>query len=368
MVKYQEKQTRKAGRPAYGGSSAGSGGVSQIMTIEIQMESGIGKSYRVQCMDTQQNYDVSFQRDACPNSYQIQAKYLRECMDYISPRAEEFQVSFESSENGEGELGLLAYTREIVAEREILKQPLQTHLRLSLDQVDEYQVDANAEITVRLKELRTVVSFADALQRETALRCYFYKPGLPVMFELVNPTLPERVEMLFVFIATGYDGEETFEHEAAPARLTKRRRTARSTASLVDSFVLHNTEQPSISAEAQPHAQRAGTVATTITERSQSVGRRMPTDEDMEQPSVVWDSGPITAEPSNGTSSRPSVFRTVSQSLLAGEASDDEEMDQQLTQLADQVANRDQSQSANRADSVALGPTQGASQARGLFD
>jgi cell cycle checkpoint control protein RAD9A len=334
-------------------------------------------------MDTQQNYDVTFNRDACPNSYQVQAKYLRECLDYTSQRAEEFQVSF-----SEEELEIMVYTREIVADKEVLKQPLQTSMTMSLENIDEYQVDSGAGITVRLKELRTVVNFADALQRETALRCYFYKPGLPALFEVVNPTLPTKVEILFVFIASGYTGDDEVDKPTTEStRLTKRRRVARDSSSVVDSFVVHNDfNQPS--GERPPVAGavgRASTVATSLggPDTTQNAGQRStathkPTvDEDFNQPSVVWDNNMDRAS-ENGN--RQPVFRHVSQSLLAAESESDDEVDRQLTQIAEEVGHRSQrgdseelrpqkrNRRNNQNDVVALGPTQGASQARGLFD
>jgi hypothetical protein len=77
---------------------------------------------------------------------------------------------------------------------------------------------------------------------------------------------------------------------------------------------------------------------------------------------------------------RQPVFRHVSQSLLAAESESDDEVDRQLTQIAEEVGHRSQrgdseelrpqkrNRRNNQNDVVALGPTQGASQARGLFD
>lgn len=295
-------------------------GSSARLEITVVLKSGITKSYRIPTMELDQSYDFKIDHTQVSNHFTCEAKLLKLYMEHMSLRAEEFELKV-----GETSLEMASYTVGVSSETEILKHPLGTRIALGVEEFLSAKLEIGLAIIIRLKELRTLVSLADSFQNRTTLTCFFHKPEYPMLMEISGPMVPAGVALVYIFMTHGrYNDNLPIEADRP--------------------FLIREEGIADENKEDGNDSQAPSMVA---------VVPRVEVDLSGEDDSVRWDNSMQVDE-------IPQASRAANYNRNVDTMDEDEDLeddfDQQLASFADELEKR------------ALGPTQNASQARGLFD
>lgn len=179
--------------------------------IQVVVQSGIRKVYRLTCYDSdyEGTLDYPVYKENYPHKFEMQAKVFKKYIDSMSPQAEELSMSFK-----EDSLELNGFTEEVRWATELLKQPINTRIRLDYDQLDYLNLEDGMIITIRLKEFRHIASLADSMGAR--LLGWFKDPGMPMFFEILGGGMngPEDlVDIRTFFIASGEKKKSTTRHK-----------------------------------------------------------------------------------------------------------------------------------------------------------
>jgi hypothetical protein len=294
--------------------------------IHVYCRNGITKSHQVSCMDTQEVYQGQVDKMRCPYWMRCEARTIRQYMDHMALKAEVFQMTFNTDK-----VELFSFTEAVSSENEIIKRPLNTHIVVDVSQFDGINAVANMTIGFRLKEFRQFVALADSFQSHARIEGYFYGPGVPLLFEVAEDCLPPGVQIVFVFLTNGRELEST-EEQQEYIRFGRRNVPA------ADRLIV----TPEITAQ--------------------------PTHNKPDYESVSWDNRP----------------NTDTSSAYIYDEETDEEFEQELAKIGAQYAastdrrtrtgwaslddDLDQHGHSDSANGDGIGPTQNASQAKGIFD
>lgn len=295
--------------------------------VELTLHNGVSKIYKTPCIDSGQVFQGDIDKSSVVSWFKCDSKLFRSCLSHVSPRSEEVGLVFD-----ETNVTLTAFTRAIKSDKEILKQPLQTQISISLGQFDSLDMKIGTGVSFRHKEFAVVASLSDALANGngtngTGGSGVFYegfvsKPAHPILFDLTGPCIPDGVLLRFMFMTNAEDEDESYVEER---RITK----ASSRTSVTT--IKHVVGKASASLPEIPPVSQQPRIEST---------------EDLLPATVTWDDTQIPNE-ATGVIDVDSVTDD-----------EDEEFEKEFMALSQRLD----------MEAAAIGPTQGASQAKGLFD
>lgn len=193
------------------------GGESRV-EIQIICQSGIRKTYRLTCFDTdyEGTLDYPVHKENYPHKFEMQAKLFKKYIDSMSPQAEELSIAFK-----ENCLELYGFTEEVRWVTEILKQPINTKIRLDYEQLGYLNLEDGITIRIRLKEFRYIVNLADSMGAK--LLGWYKEPGMPMFFEIVGGDVngaEELGDLRAFFMASGEKKKDTERHRHYKERVS----------------------------------------------------------------------------------------------------------------------------------------------------
>lgn len=296
--------------------------------VELTLHNGVSKIYKTPCIDSGQIFHGEIDKSSVVSWFKCDSKLFRSCLNHVSPRSEEVGLVFD-----ETNVTLTAFTRAIKSDKEILKQPLQTQISISLGQFDSFDMKIGTGVSFRHKEFAVVASLTDALSSNAngtnaaAGVGVFYegfisKPAHPIIFDITGPCISEGVLLRFMFMTNAEDEDDSYIEE---------RRTVKASSRTSVATIKHVFGK---TINVLPEAPRI------------SPQPRYENTEDPLPATVTWDDTQIPNETS-GVIDVDSVTDD-----------EDEEFEKEFMALSQRLD----------MEAAAIGPTQGASQAKGLFD
>jgi cell cycle checkpoint control protein RAD9A len=263
-------------------------------------------------MNTQEVFHAGMDKSLSQNVIRCQARMFKQYLEHMSAKAEEFSFTFK-----EDHVQLCSFTTGVHYDQEILRHPLQTTVAMNRDEFECIRVSLGANISVRMKELRTFISMADSMGPTTTIEANFYRPGWPLMFEILGQ---KDGGLTFLFTTSVNASMD----DAEPGRGQ-------------DGTSLKMTKNVSLLQQAERTAQDA----------TQYEG------DDNQVPTVTWNGGNENAEHDGTTGTQYKSTAHGHTSLFVADV-EDEDSDEGVVRALDEYE--------------AIGPTQNMSQAKGLFD
>uniref|UniRef100_A0A060T271 ARAD1C26664p n=1 Tax=Blastobotrys adeninivorans TaxID=409370 RepID=A0A060T271_BLAAD len=299
------------------------------MTVEVILHSGIAKSYSMACTEAPSAMRYpTIDPGQYENSFQFKAKTFRRNLDLMSPQAEEFSLNFRPEY-----IHMRGYTRAIYnSSKELLKQPLNSNIKLNYNQLESLDAYSNVTIEFRFKEFRQFVALVDSFAGTPVIDAAYKEPGFPMHFRAHRSSLPAGVEHVEILFMTAGD---TVDDGAEVQRLAFKRHSY----SIQD--VQNQTfNNASTAEEADPVAHSESTAV------------------DISESAVNWDTSEPMAGPreTNQNAQDAVAHDTHNSGMEVDYGEDEDEMDRKLEEFSTQVLRE------------GLGPTQNKSQAHGLFD
>ena len=160
---------------------------------------GVTKTYQL-TYESVESMHALFDRNRATNQWKIQARLLREYVEYFAPKTEQLDIYPE-----EGRCTLLSFTEKIMRGKgpchpanisrslsvismcphsyvriETLKQPLQTAVSIDLTDFIEFNAAENLHIVINVKDFRNMVIHAETLK--TIVAAAYSQPGRPLQF------------------------------------------------------------------------------------------------------------------------------------------------------------------------------------------
>lgn len=116
-----------------------------------------------------------FDKTAATQGWRISARVMREYVEYFGPKTEQLDICA-----SDGKAIFTSFTEKIQDGKQVLKQPLETVITLHTDDFDDFHMQENVHITIRVKDFKAIVMHAETLH--TPISAYFSFPTRPLQF------------------------------------------------------------------------------------------------------------------------------------------------------------------------------------------
>lgn len=120
-----------------------------------------------------------FDKTAASQGWRISARVMREYVEYFGPKTEQLDLCAT-----EGKVIFTSFTEKIQDGKQVLKQPLETVITLHTEDFDDFHMQENVHITIRVKDFKAIVMHAETLH--TPISAYFSYPTRPLQFSYQN--------------------------------------------------------------------------------------------------------------------------------------------------------------------------------------
>lgn len=139
---------------------------------------GMTKTYRL-TYEAAEVMHALFDKTAASQGWRISARVMREYVEYFGPKTEQLDLCA-----SEGKVIFTSFTEKIQDGKQVLKQPLETVITLHTDDFDDFHMQENVHITIRVKDFKAIVMHAETLH--TPISAYFSYPTRPLQFSYQN--------------------------------------------------------------------------------------------------------------------------------------------------------------------------------------
>lgn len=172
-----------------------------------------------------------FDKATALNSWKISSRLLREYIEFFSPKTE--QLDFTSKD---GKAIFTSFTEKIMDGKDILKQPLETAISISVDDFEDFHTEENVHITISVKDFRAIVTHAETLKG--SMSAHFSRPARPLQFSYQSTGM----DCQFVLMTKGGD----YTPSATPAPRTESRQPSREVSRQPSHAPIVMSRQPTI--------------------------------------------------------------------------------------------------------------------------
>lgn len=151
------------------------------LLVRLICKHGVRKTYKLQ-YETANPMRAMTDKSTSLNRLTVPAHAFKEVMDHFAPRAEELSMAVR-----DGDLALTSFTEGVIAEKEILKQPIHTSITIDRTEFTSLAVEEDIIITFTLREFKSVVVLCDSLA--TDMELIYATPERPLIVEFENSGL-----------------------------------------------------------------------------------------------------------------------------------------------------------------------------------
>jgi len=116
-----------------------------------------------------------FDKTAAAQGWRISSRVMREYVEYFGPKTEQLDLCA-----SDGKVIFTSFTEKIQDGKQVLKQPLETVITLHTEDFDDFHMQENVHITIRVKDFKAIVQHAETLH--TPISAYFSYPTRPLQF------------------------------------------------------------------------------------------------------------------------------------------------------------------------------------------
>lgn len=120
-----------------------------------------------------------FDKTAASQGWRISSRVMREYVEYFGPKTEQLDLCA-----SDGKVIFTSFTEKIQDGKQVLKQPLETVITLHTDDFDDFHMQENVHIMIRVKDFKAIVMHAETLH--TPISAYFSYPTRPLQFSYQN--------------------------------------------------------------------------------------------------------------------------------------------------------------------------------------
>lgn len=150
----------------------GKTGTKSRLIIKMVCRHGVLKTYRLTFEYIAAMHAV-FDAKIAKNKWSISSRTLREFAEHFGPGTEQLDMCADG-----GRVSFLSYTEKIVANNEILKQPLQTTVAIDTLEFLEFLVEQKLHIVISVKDFKAIVAHAGILN--TVVSAIYSEPSRPM--------------------------------------------------------------------------------------------------------------------------------------------------------------------------------------------
>ncbi|THY31573.1 Rad9-domain-containing protein [Aureobasidium pullulans] len=161
------------------------------LVVRMVCKHGVTKTYRL----TYESVEVShalFDRYNAPNEWRISSRILREYIEYFGVKTEQLDLLVKDEK-----AIFTSFTEKIMDGKEILKQPLETAISLSIMDFDDLHAEEDVHIVINVKDFKAIVTHAETLK--APISAQFSRPGRPLLFRYTDRGLTCE----FILMTTG---------------------------------------------------------------------------------------------------------------------------------------------------------------------
>ncbi|XP_006824265.1 cell cycle checkpoint control protein RAD9A-like [Saccoglossus kowalevskii] len=178
------------------------------LVFTLLCKHGITKTYNLTFQETE-SLQAVFAKDLCPNKIVAQSKLLCDAVG-------NFQTSQE-------EVTLIVSPEKVCLKNYVDDEPdpnkvMHTEMSLLPEEFDDYTIGLDTEVTFCLKELRAILTFADACYQHVSI--FFETIGKPIVFALDGESVFEASFVLATLAEPGSTQNTTQVQPAPTARRT----------------------------------------------------------------------------------------------------------------------------------------------------
>ena len=135
---------------------------------------GMTKTYRL-TYEAAEVMHALFDKTAAGQGWRISSRVMREYVEYFGPKTEQLDLCAT-----DGKVIFTSFTEKIQDGKQVLKQPLETVITLHTEDFDDFHMQENVHITIRVKDFKAIVMHAETLH--TPISAYFSYPTRPLQF------------------------------------------------------------------------------------------------------------------------------------------------------------------------------------------
>jgi cell cycle checkpoint control protein RAD9A len=135
---------------------------------------GMTKTYRL-TYEAAEVMHALFDKTAAAQGWRISSRVMREYVEYFGPKTEQLDLCA-----SDGKVIFTSFTEKIQDGKQVLKQPLETVITLHTEDFDDFHMQENVHITIRVKDFKAIVLHAETLH--TSVSAYFSYPTRPLQF------------------------------------------------------------------------------------------------------------------------------------------------------------------------------------------
>lgn len=147
------------------------------LTFTLHCKHGLLKTHNLSFQDSE-SLQAVFDKDSCGNVFRAQPRLLVDTVVHFPPSLEEVTVSVSDDR---------MWVRNHVEDEAEQSKAMLTELCLAADEFDHFAVQAQNRITFCLKELRSLLVFAESTGLPISM--YFDEPGSPVVLSVTDSVL-----------------------------------------------------------------------------------------------------------------------------------------------------------------------------------
>lgn len=143
--------------------------------IELYCVHSVTKTYSLTYEETDVLSPI-FDKEQAPNRWRISSRMLKDYLDHFGPKAEQLEIA-----SGNGRAAFTSFTDKVTDGKEILKQPLQTSVAFDTTDFEKWEVEEGLGIAVALKDFKSIITHAEGLKIH--LDACYGKSGMPLKLE-----------------------------------------------------------------------------------------------------------------------------------------------------------------------------------------
>jgi len=191
---------------------------------------GMTKTYRL-TYEAAEVMHALFDKTAASQGWRISSRVMREYVEYFGPKTEQLDLCA-----SDGKVIFTSFTEKIQDGKQVLKQPLETVITLHTDDFDDFHMQENVHITIRVKDFKAIVMHAETLH--TPISAYFSYPTRPLQFSYRN----EGMACSFTLMTIGdYRGASSTPN---PNFVSTRSASRQPSAAPVPTYKMNTSEMP----------------------------------------------------------------------------------------------------------------------------
>ncbi|KAL3425603.1 hypothetical protein PVAG01_02394 [Phlyctema vagabunda] len=169
----------------------GDGRTRSRFITKITCRHGVLKTYRL-TFESVPSAHARFDKEIAHNRWSMSSKTLREFVEHFGPGTEQLDICTE-----DGRVSFTSFAEQVIANKEILKQPLHTTIAVDTQEFADFAVEDKLHIVVSVKDFKSIINHAGI--SDTVVKVAYSRPTNPLQVKYSD----EGVTSEFILMTIG---------------------------------------------------------------------------------------------------------------------------------------------------------------------